>query len=69
MSLELIELIIGLFFIVIVVVPVTFNISKNTMYDEWKRIWKSEVEAETRKLAMLSVNQNKDKLAKKTKRI
>lgn len=64
---DLMRLIVLLAFVVFIAIPVCVNVNKNSMYNEWKQIWKSEVEAEKRKLAMQSVIQGKNKLVKKTK--
>ncbi len=64
---DLMRLIVLLAFVVFIMIPVCVNVNKNSMYNEWKQIWKSEVEAEKRKLAMQSVIQGKNKLVKKTK--
>lgn len=53
--------IIVLFFVgVIVLMPTYIKITKDRMYDEWKKIWNNEIEAEKRKLAMQAVNQEKE---------
>lgn len=67
MFLELTRMIVLFLFVVLILIPVCVNVNKNSMYNEWKEIWKSEVEAEKRKLAMQAVTQDKNKLVKKTK--
>lgn len=64
---ELMKLVMLFFAVIFIMIPICVNVNKNSMYNEWKQIWKSEVEAEKRKLAMQSVTQGKNKLVKKTK--
>lgn len=68
MFLELTKLLVLFSTVVFILIPVCVNVNKNSMYNEWKEIWKSEIEAEKRKLAMEAVTQNKNKLVKKTKK-
>lgn len=68
MFLELTKLMVLFSVVVFILIPVCVNVNKNSMYNEWKEIWKSEIEAEKRKLAMQAVIENKNKLVKKTKK-
>lgn len=64
---ELMKLILLVSFVIFILIPICVNVNKNSMYNEWKEIWKSEVEAEKRKIAMQAEIQGKNKLVKKTK--
>lgn len=68
MFLELMKLTVLFLSVVLIFVPIIVNVNKNSLYNEWKEIWRSEIEAEKRKLAMEAVIQDRNKLVKKTKK-
>lgn len=55
---EILQVIVLFFLGVIILMPTYIKMTKDRMYDEWKKIWKSEIEAEKRMLAMQEIKMN-----------
>ena len=53
---DLMLLIVAFLIVMVIFTPAYINIFKSNMYNEWKAIWKNEIDAEKRKLAMQEVN-------------
>lgn len=56
---NLMSVIVLFFFGVLILTPVYIRLTKDSLFDEFKKMWQSEVEAKKRELAMQENNLNR----------